>query len=177
MTGLYFWPAEERQTRLLKELERYTGHPCTVLRGKYGKPYAKEGGVFFNLSTSGGLCVAAIGDTPIGVDTQLISGGDFKKKYSQVLNTFCAEELEEIENERDFMAHWTAREAYAKLRGDGIWRYVRRLKFVRGTLFSDGEPTEEQPVFCHECGAVTALCATDTRFKIKEIIQSNTDAF
>lgn len=154
MIHLIFCSSEERYGVLRRELELREGHAVNIYKDERGKPYC-DGKTYFNLSHSGGLCAIALSPLPVGVDCELPSG----KSYVKVLSSFPEEERREIATERDFFMHWTAREAYAKLRGDGIWKYVRRLAFIGGRLFLDGLPVEENVSFCFEREAVTAVCA------------------
>ena len=160
MIRLIFCNTEERYGVLRRELEFREGRAVNIYKDGLGKPYC-DGKTHFNLSHSGGLCAIALSPAPVGVDCELLRG----KSYGAVLASFPEEERREIATERDFLMHWTAREAFAKLRGDGVWKFVRRLAFIGGRLYSDGQPVEESVAFCFERGAVTAICAEDAEME------------
>lgn len=162
MTELYFCKAGEREEFLNGLLGKRGGGK--ILRTANGKPYI-EGGVHFNLSHSGELCAVALSDAPVGVDMELMRG----RVRAAVLNSFTRRERGEIADERGFLAHWTAREAYVKLVGGRIWEYVRRLEFADGRLFLDGSAVREQVKFLHTECAVVAVCAKDAEFEVKNL--------
>lgn len=163
MTDLIFCREEERHAVLRRELELREGRAVNIFKDENGRPYC-DGGTFFSLSHSGGLCAIALSPSPVGVDCELLRD----KNYNAVLSSFPEEERREIVGTRDFFMHWTAREAYAKLRGDGIWKYVRRLAFIGGRLYLDGRPTCEEVAFCFEHGAVTAVCAVAAKAELAD---------
>ena len=154
MIQLIFCSFEERHSVLRRELELREGRAVNIYKDERGKPYC-DGKTFFSLSHSGGLCAIALSHLPVGADCELLRG----KNYGAVLSSFSGEERREIACERDFLMHWTAREAFAKLRGGSIWEYVKRLAFIGGRLYLDGRSVKENITFCFERGAVTAVCA------------------
>ena len=163
MIQLIFCSFKERYGVLRRELELREGRAVNIFKDERGKPYC-DGKTCFSLSHSGGVCAIALSRLPVGVDCELPRG----KNYGAVLSSFPDEERREIACERDFLMHWTAREAYAKLRGDGVWKYVRRLAFIGGRLFLDGQSVKENIAFCFEKGAVTAVCAAAGEIAFEE---------
>lgn len=98
----------------------------------YGKPYARELNVEFNIAHSGDMVVCAVDDRPIGIDIEKIRRIDLK-----VCKYICSDkELEYILGIPDdisdtavisdynklirFFEIWTAKEAYFKKKGTGI---------------------------------------------------------
>ena len=99
---------------------------------KYGKPYAKNLCVEFNISHSGDMVVCAVDDKPIGIDIEKIRPVDLT-----VAKHFCTDEellylFGHTPTEQDFIYTtdtkiltrffelWTAKEAYGKCIGVGI---------------------------------------------------------
>ena len=96
--------------------------------GEFGKPYAVDLPVEFNISHSGDIVVCAIHDKPIGIDIekiQQVSRGIVhsvcnKNEYSYVVgsdeinDTYTPSQLER------FFKVWTYKEAYLKMIGRGI---------------------------------------------------------
>lgn len=162
MIELYFCKTDKREA-FLRELLRGKGFSGDILRTENGKPYVSGAGIHFNLSHSGALCAVVLSDMPAGIDMELLRG----RPHGAVLNSLSAEERGEIACERDFLAHWTAREAYVKLVGGRIWDYARRLQFADGRLFFDGKALREQVKFYHAENAVVAVCARNADFEVK----------
>jgi len=99
---------------------------------KYGKPYAKNLSVEFNISHSGDIVVCAVDNNPIGIDVEKIRPIDLI-----VSKCICSDEeliyfFGHVPTEQDFIYTtdhhlltrffelWTAKEAIHKLRGVGI---------------------------------------------------------
>lgn len=97
-----------------------------------GKPYAKGLPVEFNISHSGDMVVCAVDDKTIGIDIEKIRPIDLK-----VAKRICTEEEQiylfgRTPTDQDFIYTsdheiltrffklWTAKEAYCKLKGNGI---------------------------------------------------------
>lgn len=84
-----------------------------------GKPYAENLDVHFNISHSGEYVVCAVASSPIGIDIEKIRDINLK-----ILERICSKrELLYFSEEpklNQFFEMWTAKEAQAKLLGDGI---------------------------------------------------------
>ncbi len=122
-----------------------------------GKPYLAGNPLYFSYSHSGARGLLAISDNPIGADLEL-----YRRKIAEsVLKRFTARERAEIACERDFLFHWTAREAYIKLYGLTLAELWRRVEFFGGKIYVDGEI---KPVkitrYIFWCG-VGAVCAEE----------------
>lgn len=166
MICLYFCPEDKREETLDRLIESECGRPQKILRTQNGKPYVEENRVQFSLSHSGGTCAIAVSENPVGVDTEAFLG----KERGAVLASFCGKERAEITCERDFLMHWTAREAFVKYMGGTVWGYVKRLSFIGGRLYLDGETVKEQIVFHVTDRAVTALCAESAEYEIRKTL-------
>lgn len=103
------------------------------LLDEYGKPYVKDLPVKFNISHSGNIVVCAVNDSPIGVDIEQIRPIDLKiakRIFSdkELLYLFGHLPMEQdFNNTTDvkiltrFFELWTAKEAYGKCIGVGIY--------------------------------------------------------
>lgn len=98
----------------------------SVMFGKnnYGKPFAKDLAVEFNVSHSGDMVVCAVSDRPIGVDVEQI-----RSIRDSVAKRICSQEelaylsdpyVDEADRLSRFFEIWTAKEAYCKCIGIGI---------------------------------------------------------
>ena len=107
-------------------VSRATGVPAREIcfeRDAHGKPYLAGGGVFFNVSHSGDVCVCAVCDREIGVDVERIRE-DFSQRVAE--RFFDADEQRRLsdcadaEKARTFFTIWTQKESRVKLTGEGI---------------------------------------------------------
>lgn len=90
---------------------------------EWGKPALVGSDIHFNLSHSGEYVVLAVSDQPIGIDVEHKT----KNYESLAKRCFCPEEYADIvsvdtreEQEKRFLEYWTMKEAYIKLRGEGM---------------------------------------------------------
>ena len=87
--------------------------------GENGKPYLKDGSMYFNVSHSGDYVVLATADREIGVDIEMIT------PYPEAVAARCftPAELEWMRSERTdeaFFRLWTAKESVMKATGLGF---------------------------------------------------------
>lgn len=100
---------------------------------EHGKPYAKDLSVEFNISHSGNVVVCAVDDTPVGIDIEKICPIDLT-----VAKRICTDEellylfgntpteqdftyTTNTESLKRFFELWTAKEAYGKYCGYGLF--------------------------------------------------------
>ena len=103
---------------------------------EHGKPYAKDLTVEFNISHSGDMVVCAVDNNPIGIDIEQIRPIDLT-----VAKRICTDEellylFGHMPTEQDFtyttdteiltrfFELWTAKEAYGKYSGEGLFSKV-----------------------------------------------------
>ncbi len=144
------------RARLLKIAEkRLSSFEWAVTEN--GKPYFEGNPFYFSYSHSGERGLLAIYEKPIGVDFELFRG----RIRESVFLRFSERERTEIAGERDFLYHWTAREAYIKLYGLTLAKMLKRVEFLGGNIYVDGE---KQPVrirkYVFWCG-VGAVCTEE----------------
>lgn len=98
-------------------------------KNNYGKPFAKELAVEFNVSHSGDMVVCAVSDRPIGIDVEQI-----RPMRDSVAKRICSQEeldywsdpsISEAERLNRFFEIWTAKEAYCKCIGIGIQDFAQ----------------------------------------------------
>lgn len=106
-----------------------------IKRTDNGKPYLEGHPLHFSLSHSGDIGVIALSSNPVGVDVEVIKG----REHKAIIERISARERAEIACERDFLKHWTAREAYIKLYGLTLAKMWRRIDFFEETIYVDGE--------------------------------------
>lgn len=161
MIELYLCKTDERK-KILDWLLKDFG---TILRTPDGKPYIAGNPVYFSVSHSGDLCVITLSRYAIGVDCELERG----KTRERIIKSFSEEEQAEIKNERSFLEHWTVREAYTKLSGGQIVKMLKKLKFVGGKLYADGEAVEYSISFLNTEGAVICVCSEEHDISVKDM--------
>ncbi len=90
-----------------------------------GAPRIRQEGVFVSISHSGDYAVCAVSDRPVGIDIE-----EIRPMCARVaIGTFSAGEMEYLSAEENelsgetlvrFYEIWTAKEAYAKMTGNGM---------------------------------------------------------
>lgn len=114
-------------------LQEELGYPATILRTPEGKPYVE--GIYFSLSHSGKRGVVVFYESPVGVDLEYIKNRD----YPAVLSRFTAREREEILTREDFIKHWTAKEAFIKMKGYTLASALKNTEYFGGCIYFKGE--------------------------------------
>lgn len=121
--------------RLNGILNKKLAQPFEILKTENGKPYIEGNPLHFSISHSGDRSLIAISDKPVGVDIEIFRD----KLRKSVIELFSAREQAEIACERDFLIHWTSREAYVKLYGLTIAKMWKRIEFFGGNIYIDGQ--------------------------------------
>ncbi len=88
---------------------------------EYGKPYATNCKIQFNISHSGDYVVCALDTFPVGIDIERIRPIDL----SIAEKVFSKEEISKVYKDKtytEFFKLWTLKEAYCKYKGLGICR-------------------------------------------------------
>lgn len=107
---------------------------------EYGKPYAKDLAVEFNISHSGDMVVCAVDNKPVGIDIEQIRPIDLT-----IAKRICTDEellylfghtpteqdfthTTDMETLTHFFELWTAKEAYGKYVGNGVENLKGHIK-------------------------------------------------
>lgn len=154
MTELFFTSESNAHRKLSEILEERTGHAPEILKTGVGKPFLDGNPLCFSISHSGGRAVIAVSSRPVGVDIELCRG----KRRPVIEKSFPDDEKSEINSERDFLAHWTAREAFIKKRGLTLAGTLRKLAFVKGEMYLDGVRQSEEIEIYNIDRGVLAVC-------------------
>lgn len=134
MNKLYFAKAESVHDRLTRILSELLGFEPEILRTENGKPYIENNPLYFSISHSGKYAVIAVCDKPVGADLEL-----FKDKRHDLLTShFPLEEQAEITDERQFLLHWTAREAFIKMKGGTLAKDMKNVAYTGGKIYFGG---------------------------------------
>ena len=134
MTEIYLCDGDVHE-RLDGILKSKLKSPFEIRKTPLGKPYIGGNPFYFSLSHSSDRSIIAISDKPCGVDLEVFRG----RLRESILKTFTERERAEIASEREFLLHWTVREAYVKLYGLSVFKLLRRLEFYGGKLYLDGQ--------------------------------------
>ena len=111
-------------------LKKYHGKDSfSYYYGKNGKPYLKNGDVFFSISHSGKYVICCISESEIGCDVQTV------EKYNpRIAERFFTESeklfLQKSENpSEDFTRLWAMKESVLKKTGEGITGGLNTFSF------------------------------------------------
>lgn len=104
--------------------------------GPHGKPYLKDGGIFFNLSNCKGLICCAVHRTEVGIDAEAIR--PYNPRLARRVCT--SEEVADIEaapnRDEAFIRYWTLKEGFLKYTGDGLGYGAKNVAFY----YTEGNP-------------------------------------
>ena len=102
----------------------------TIEKGEYGKPYFSEReDICFNISHSGDYAAAAVSDSPIGIDIQVIrpvKDGLIKKLCNETERGFIDKSEDK---DRAFITLWALKESYIKAIGKGMSFPMKDVNF------------------------------------------------
>lgn len=135
MTRIDFVEKSELYARAEKIVSEITGRAEKILKTPLGKPYIGGNRIFISLTHSGNRAAIATDGVPCGVDLETLR----LRPHESILRRFSERERGEISSERDFLIHWTAREAFIKMRGETLAAIFKRLEFFGGNIYLDGE--------------------------------------
>ena len=99
--------------------------------GEHGKPYFKNADIKFNLSHCGGLAVCVVSSDEVGIDCEK-TGRVSLKEAGRIFSPYENEMLEKLTGEeqaRFFSYVWTAKEAYCKATGQGLFSGLSQRDF------------------------------------------------
>lgn len=141
-------------------LSQHISAPINILRTENGKPYIEGDPLYFNISHSGDIAAIAVSDSPVGVDIEKIKGSTPK----HLLSRFSQREQGEIACEADFFKHWTAREAFIKMKGETLAKTLNRLEFFGGKIYLDGQSQQIKILTEVGDGYVVAVCGNGDKY-------------
>ncbi len=154
MTDVYFTEKARVYEELGDNLKRLLKGPVTILRSPNGKPYIDGDPLYFSIAHSGDIAVYAISPEPVGVDFEIFRG----KPHPSVTSQFSERERSEIGGEEDFLRHWTAREAFIKMKGSTLADCFKRLEFYGGDVYLDGNVCGCKISFRRTQDGIAAIC-------------------
>ena len=119
MNKLYILKDITSQDLIKKIADDYNIKNYKIVKNEYGKPYFENNDVYFNISNSDSVVVAAVSDKEIGIDIQKIKYND-----AIVNRTFTESEKQYLNKSSDkkkvFTLIWTMKESYVKKIGIGV---------------------------------------------------------
>lgn len=139
---------------LIKKRDTEATCDVCISRTDMGKPYFKDSHLFFSISHSSDLSLAALSGTPIGIDIEFL---DTKRCILKIAERFFHKsEYAEIANSSSptdtFYSLWTRKEALVKLRGTSF------ASVSKDRLDSFGCRFKEFRVFYGDQIAFLAIC-------------------
>lgn len=166
MKKLYLTDKENLYKRLDDILNRLLHVPFEIKRTENGKPYIEGNPLFFSIAHSGERALIAVCDKSVGVDLELFK----EKKHSAVLESLPANERAEIISDKDFLFHWTAREAFIKMRGGTLAADLKHIEFIGGKIYFYGVEQQCKVVRHNLDFGVAAVCVENACKPDKEPI-------
>ncbi len=154
MTEIYVVKAEEVYARLEKILFESLGVLPQIKRTENGKPYLEGDPLFFSISHSGTKAVIALSQFPVGVDLELYKN----KMHTPITDRFSDREQCEILCEKDFLIHWTVREAYIKMLGGTLSENLKSTAYYGGKVYYDGIEQQVETQFFDLGFGIAAVC-------------------
>lgn len=130
--------AEDRQRSVCAELALqaafalWGAKPLAYACGEKGRPVLPEPWDL-SLSHSGGIGLAALADTPVGVDVERM-----ERPFGSLRRKLCSFAEQDVP-EKELVQLWTAKEAYLKLTGEGLSVPMNMLTAEGGCLVRDGK--------------------------------------
>ncbi len=164
MTCLAITSAADVYNKVISLTEKITGTRAEIDFSDDRPKFLTECGDIkdFNISHSGDKAAIVLGDCPAGVDIEVLQG----KKHLSVLRRLTEPERAEISCERDFLANWTAKEAFIKMHGYALSSHLKRLQFYGGKIYLDGV---EQVCFIrhiHNENSVVCVCCANVQTQL-----------
>lgn len=122
-------------------LKEFTGRNIALdfVYGANGKPYLKDGGVYFNISHSGNAVMCAVSEYEVGCDIEKISDIDLniaKKFFSESEYDAIASSKTKEEQTDLFFRYWTLKESFIKATGQGMKLPFNEFEIVLGEKIS-----------------------------------------
>lgn len=117
---------------ILRAVQAFTGSekPLQIKRWPSGKPYI-EGGPCFSYSDSGGFGLCAVSEAEIGADIEILRPA---ARYLAVARRFFAPDEAAAATEENFFRLYTAKEAYVKFTGKGIFSGMQSFSALGGRV-------------------------------------------
>ncbi len=140
----------------------------TLAKTESGKPYLQSPALplYFSVThTKEGLFIAFC-DQNVGIDGELLSR---KVNLPLLLKRFSQREREEITSQRDFLLHWTVKEAAVKWLGETLASSLQKLTFVKGALFYESLELPAHITHLEIGGHILSVCS-ERDFSAAQII-------
>lgn len=148
-------------------LMRYIAGGKTIAYTATGKPFA-EGGPFFSVSHAGDYAAAVVAqNAPVGIDIENMENARGDNFWPLAKKAFHPEELlyfTKKPDRRRFYEIWTQKEAFVKMRGDGLGIGLNTVNVLRFSTRREpgGEPqTAYTRVFRDADPYIIAVCSAE----------------
>ena len=125
--------AELLARKLIAERTGKNFKEIKIFRDKNGKPFCSEPGIFFSLSHSGAWAACSIGDTPNGIDVEILNRKidiNIAKRFFLPNEYEILKNLDEDERPKKFLEFWTLKEACLKCFNLRDWSGVDCEKLI-----------------------------------------------
>ena len=116
-------------------LIRHAAGDRPIELNEHGKPYVRDGGLFFSVSHSGNCAAIAVDGAEVGLDVEKLPTQDYMKVARRFYHPNELKFVEEADDPaRAFTRVWTRKEAYLKRIGTGIASDLKAFDTTSGDL-------------------------------------------
>lgn len=145
-----------------------------IVSGPYGKPYLKNGDIYFSISHSGEYAVCAVSGCEVGCDIEKTAPTDLKiagRYFSESeYDDIAAQPTPEAQSDM-FFRYWTLRESFLKAAGFGMKLPLSSFKIVRGDEISVVQSADDRTYRFKEFGDIPGYrCAVCTAGECKDAV-------
>ena len=144
MLDIFYAPKTDftSSAQMLKKIlnERFSVFEYEIYKSENGKPFLslkkqETTPLFFSVSHTDTAYFIAFSNENIGIDAEPLSR---KTNYAPILKKFAAEERNFVQNDKDFLLLWTAKESAIKWLDGTIAKDLKKLTYVNKMLTLNG---------------------------------------
>ena len=146
----------------------FNRYPPELSYNEHGKPYLKDGGIFFSISHSGSFAVCAVSDCDLGCDIEKM-----RPTGLRIARRFCEEEYGSIMSAKPtaqlelLFRYWTLKESFMKAVGRGFSLGLNEFRIVADDEISVIQSVDERRFSFREfdeiAGYRCAVCMADVQ--------------
>ncbi len=138
-----------------------------IIKGTHGKPYVENNPFYFSISHCKGLVIAAVGESELGADCELIRPHDLRVLERVANENEKQRIMSSSDTAREFFRLWTMKEAFVKMLGIGIGYPLKTIDTSKEDIITADGEKEYSPVY-FVCKDKFAVCVIEDGKKSEE---------